>query len=89
MTNKYDRNAFLENLNTAVDQFVDHSYKKAITISHNDADGISCLHIIQNLLYKMKIDYDYFIYNRSFSWSFGRQKIAPKKALLSRKVFDK
>ena len=69
MTKKYDRNAFLENLNTAVDQFVDHSYKKAITISHNDADGISCLHIIQNLLYKMKIDYDYFIYNRSFSWS--------------------
>jgi len=69
MTNKYDRNAFLENLNTTVDQFLDHSYKKAITISHNDADGISCLHIIQNLLYKMKIDYDYFIYNRSFSWS--------------------
>ena len=69
MTNNFDRNNFLENLNNAVDQFIDHSYKKVIIISHNDADGISSLHIIQNLLYRMRIDYDYFIYNRSLSWA--------------------
>ncbi len=69
MTNKLDRNKFLEDLNNAVDQFVDHSFKEVIAISHNDADGISSLHIIQNLLYNMKLDYDYFIYNRSVSWS--------------------
>lgn len=69
MTNILDRNNFMENLNNAVDHFIDHSYKKVIAISHNDADGISSLHIIQNLLYRMRIDYDYFIYNRSVSWA--------------------
>ena len=69
MTNTPDKTKFLEALNNAVDQFIDHSFNHVITISHNDADGISCLHIIQNLLYKMHLNYDYFIYNRSVSWS--------------------
>lgn len=68
MTNTPDKTKFLEALNNAVDQFIDHSFNYVITISHNDADGISCLHIIQNLLYKMHLNYDYFIYNRSVSW---------------------
>ncbi|MFX1410196.1 MAG: DHHA1 domain-containing protein, partial [Promethearchaeota archaeon] len=68
MVKKPDKNKFLEDLNAAIDQFLDHSYNRVIAISHNDADGISSLHIIQNLLYKLNIDYDYFIYNRSVSW---------------------
>jgi len=68
MANSPDKTKFLEDFNNAVDQFIDHSFARVITISHNDADGISCLHIIQNLLYKMHLNYDYFIYNRSVSW---------------------
>jgi len=68
MTKKPNRAKFLEDFNHAVDEFTDHSYSRVINISHNDADGISSLHIIQNLLYKLKLDYDYFIYNRSLSW---------------------
>ncbi len=68
MTKKPDRAKFLEDFNRAVDEFSDHSYSRVINISHNDADGISSLHIIQNLLYKLNLDYDYFIYNRSLSW---------------------
>lgn len=68
MTKKPDRAKFLEDFNHAVDEFNDHSYTRVINISHNDADGISSLHIIQNLLYKLNLDYDYFIYNRSVSW---------------------
>lgn len=68
MAKKQDKNKFLEDLGTAVDQFIDHSYNRIIAISHNDADGISSLHIIQNLLHKLNMDYDYFIYNRSVSW---------------------
>ncbi|MFX0070635.1 MAG: DHHA1 domain-containing protein [Candidatus Hermodarchaeota archaeon] len=68
MSNKPDRNKFLEDLQNAVDQFLDHKYDKVIAISHNDADGISSLHIIQNLLYNMNIQFDFFIYNRSVSW---------------------
>ena len=54
MTKKPDKAKFLEDFNNAVDHFVDHSYPKIIAISHNDADGISSLHIIQNLLYQLK-----------------------------------
>ena len=68
MTNTPNKTKFLEILNNGVDQFIDHSFNHVITISHNDADGISCLHLIQNLLNKMHINYDYFIYNRSVSW---------------------
>jgi len=68
MADQPNRNKFLEDLNNAVDNFVDHSFEKIISISHNDADGISSLHLIQNLLYK-RYNYDYFIYNRSVSWS--------------------
>jgi single-stranded DNA-specific DHH superfamily exonuclease len=68
MTDKIEKAKFLEDFNNAIDQFIDHSFNHVITISHNDADGISCLHIIQNLLHKMNLDYDYFIYNRSVSW---------------------
>ena len=69
MTKEPDKVNFFEDFNNAVDQFNDHYYSRAIAISHNDADGISSLHIIQNLLYKLNIDYDYFIYNRSVSWN--------------------
>ncbi|MFX0187322.1 MAG: DHHA1 domain-containing protein [Candidatus Hodarchaeota archaeon] len=69
MVNKPDRNKFIGDLNNAVDQFVDLSFDKYISISHNDADGICSLHIIQNLLYRMNFDFDYFIYNRSVSWA--------------------
>ena len=68
MTHTPDKTKFLEDFNRAVDEFIDRSFAHIIIISHNDADGISCLHIIQNLLYKMHINYDYFIYNRSISW---------------------
>ncbi len=68
MANTQNKTKFLEDLSNAVDQFIDRSFTHVITISHNDADGISCLHIIQNLLYKMHLNYDYFIYNRSVSW---------------------
>ncbi|MFX1390883.1 MAG: DHHA1 domain-containing protein [Promethearchaeota archaeon] len=68
MTVKPNKIKFLDDLNNAVDQFVDQSFTHVINISHNDADGISCLHIIQNLLHKIRINYDYFIYNRSLSW---------------------
>ena len=69
MTQNLNRNKFLEDLDNAVDQFIDGSFNRVIAISHNDADGISCLNLVQNLLYKMNIDYDYFIYNRSVSWA--------------------
>jgi hypothetical protein len=68
MTKIPDKSKFLEDFNHAVDEFIDRSYTRVINISHNDADGISSLYIIQNLLYKLKMDYDYFIYNRSVSW---------------------
>ncbi len=68
MTVTPNKTKFLEDLDNAVDQFIDRSFNHVITISHNDADGISCLHIIQNLLYKMHLNNDYFIYNRSVSW---------------------
>ena len=68
MVKKPDKTKFLEDFNKAVDQFIDGAYSQVITISHNDADGISSLHIIQNLLYKINLNYDYFIYNRSVSW---------------------
>ncbi|MFX1365531.1 MAG: DHHA1 domain-containing protein [Promethearchaeota archaeon] len=69
MTKQPDNTKFFETFNNAVDQFIDRSFSHIVTISHNDADGISCLHLIQNLLYKMHIEYDYFIYNRSVSWN--------------------
>ncbi|MFW9896705.1 MAG: DHH family phosphoesterase [Candidatus Thorarchaeota archaeon] len=79
MTKKPDRSKFLEDFNNAVDEFVDHSYIKVINISHNDADGISSLHIIQNLLYKLHFDYDYFVYNRSVSWESYLKGILSKR----------
>ena len=78
MTKTPNRNKFLEDLNNAIDQFTDHHYEKVIVISHNDADGISSLHIIQNLLYRMNLTFDYFIYNRSVSWSNYLQGILSK-----------
>ncbi|MFW9864761.1 MAG: DHH family phosphoesterase [Candidatus Thorarchaeota archaeon] len=69
MTKEPDKAKFFEDFNNAVDHFNDQYYSRAIAISHNDADGISSLHIIQHLLYKLNIDYDYFIYNRSVSWN--------------------
>ncbi|MHA1475503.1 MAG: hypothetical protein ACTSQ5_09980, partial [Promethearchaeota archaeon] len=78
---KPDRTKFLRQLNTATDFFEDYSqtlYNNMIAISHNDADGISSLQIIQNLLHKMKFNYDYFIYNRSVSWSNYLNGILPK-----------
>lgn len=71
---------FLEDLNHAIDSFVDnsHNYNKVIVISHNDADGISSLKLIQNLLHKIHLEYDYFIYNRSSSWSNYLSGILPK-----------
>ena len=60
---------FMDDLENAVDTFVDNSFDNVVAISHNDADGISSLHIILNLLHKMGLPHDYFIYNRSLSWS--------------------
>jgi single-stranded DNA-specific DHH superfamily exonuclease len=78
-----DKNKFLEDFNNAVDNFIDHSFSRIVTISHNDADGISCLHIVQNLLHKMHLNYDYFIYNRSTSWE------TYLKGILSNRQTDK
>lgn len=69
MTTTPNKTKFMEAFNNAVDQFIDGAFTHIVTISHNDADGISCLHIIQNLLHQMHLEYDYFIYNRSVSWS--------------------
>lgn len=79
MTKKPEKAKFLEDFNNAVDQFIDHSFTRAVAISHNDADGISSLLLIQNLLYRMKIDYDYFIYNRSVSWKYYLNEILSKR----------
>ena len=68
MANNPNKSKFLEDLNNAADNFIDKSFSRVIAISHNDADGISSLHLIQNLLYKLHLNYDYFIYNRSLSW---------------------
>ena len=61
MTYTPDKTKFLEDLDRAVDEFIDRSFAHVITISHNDADGISCLHIIQNLLYEINKMDDVFI----------------------------
>ena len=82
MVKKPDRTAFLRDLEGAVEHFVDNSkrkYNNVILISHNDADGISSLQIIQNLLYKIKLSNDYFIYNRSVSWEHFLNGILPKR----------
>ena len=81
MAKKPNRNAFLRDLEEAVEHFIDFSkikYNNIILISHNDADGISSLQIVQNLLHKMKISNDYFIYNRSVSWENFLNGILPK-----------
>ncbi len=80
MINNPNRKKFLEALNNAVDEFIDHSYDKYICISHNDADGICSLNIIQNLLYRMNLNFDNFIYNRSVSWANYLEGILPKKS---------
>ena len=82
MAKKPDRLKFLEALDNEVDVFIDNSkniYNNIIAISHNDADGISSLQIIQNLLYKLKKNFDYFIYNRSVSWAAYLNGILPKR----------
>ena len=82
MVKKPDRLKFLEALDNAVDVFIDNSknvYNNIIAISHNDADGISSLQIIQNLLHKLKKNFDYFIYNRSVSWAAYLNGILPKR----------
>lgn len=82
MVKKPDPTAFLLDLEGAVDHFIDNSkskYNNIILISHNDADGISSLQIIQNLLHKIKLSNDYFIYNRSVSWEHFLNGILPKR----------
>lgn len=65
-----NRTKFLAALDQAVDHFIDGNFTKYVVISHNDADGISSLHLVLNLLHRTgRRDYDYFIYNRSSSWS--------------------
>jgi RecJ-like exonuclease len=81
MAKKPDRTAFLHDLESAIDHFIDYSkgkYNNIILISHNDADGISSLQLIQNLLHKIKLNNDYFIYNRSVSWEHFLNGILPK-----------
>jgi len=82
MVKKPDRLKFLEVLDNAVGVFIDNSknvYNNIIAISHNDADGISSLQIIQNLLHNLKKNFDYFIYNRSVSWATYLNGILPKR----------
>ncbi len=73
MVQQPNKEKFLSDLFNAADIFADdaNKYNKIVSISHNDADGISSLYIVQNLLHKMNIncEYDYFIYNRSVSWA--------------------
>lgn len=78
MSKTPDRKKFLADFNNATDLFIDLGFNNFIIISHNDADGISSLHIIQNLLFKMNFDFDYFIYNRSVSWADYLKGILPK-----------
>ncbi|MHA1148403.1 MAG: DHH family phosphoesterase [Promethearchaeota archaeon] len=69
MTETPNYNRFMEDFKSAVDNFMDHSFDKYIAVSHNDADGISSLHLIQNMLHRLGKEHDYFIYNRSISWA--------------------
>ena len=65
MSIKPNQKKFLADLDNAVDIFIDNSnnyYNNIIAITHNDADGISSLKIVQNLLYKMNLEQDFFIY---------------------------
>ncbi|MHA1749323.1 MAG: DHH family phosphoesterase [Promethearchaeota archaeon] len=81
MSIKPNRNKFLADLSNAVDNFIDNSngiIRKCIAITHNDADGLSSLKIVQNLLHKMNLEQDYFIYNRSSSWAAYLKGILPK-----------
>lgn len=81
MAKKPERNAFLRDLEGAVEHFIDYSHKNynnIILISHNDADGISSLQLIQNLLHKINLSNDYFIYNRSLSWKPFLNGILPR-----------
>ena len=41
MANTQNKTKFLADLDNAVDEFIDRSFTHVITISHNDADGIS------------------------------------------------
>ena len=81
MVQKPDEKRFLGVLDNTVDLFSDYSklyYTKVISISHNDADGISSLQLVQNLLRRMNLEFDYFIYNRSSSWANYLTGILPK-----------
>ena len=81
MAKNPNRTKFLQDLESAVEHFIDYSkskYNNIIIISHNDADCISSLQIIQNLLHKMNMSNDYFIYNRSVSWENYLNGILPK-----------
>lgn len=81
MSIKPNQKKFLADLDNAVDTFIDNSnnyYNNIVAITHNDADGLSSLNIVQNLLHKMKKEQDYFIYNRSSSWAAYLKGILPK-----------
>ncbi|MHA1726070.1 MAG: hypothetical protein ACTSXH_14755 [Promethearchaeota archaeon] len=79
MVSEPDLEKFLTELDNTVNQFLDYCGKNVILISHNDADGISCLHLLQNLLFKRHLEFDSFIYNRSVSWADYLKGILPKK----------
>jgi len=68
MNTKKDKKGFLSQLDYTVDNFLESKYERVISISHNDADGFSCSALIQNLLYKVQIPFEYYIFNLAQSW---------------------
>lgn len=68
MNVKKDKKKFLSQLEYLVENFLDNQYEQVISISHNDADGFSSSALIQNLLHKLQIPFEYHIFNLAQSW---------------------
>lgn len=60
---------FNESIELAAAAFVDAKPKKIVLISHNDADGIASLVLLQTLLAKKQVSVQHFIFNREKSWA--------------------
>ena len=75
---KKDKKKFLSQLEYLVENFLDNKYEHVISISHNDADGFSSSALIQNLLFKLQIPFEYHIFNLAQSWKNYLKEFFPK-----------
>ena len=65
----YMQGKFEQSIELAADVFSDFKPQKAYLISHNDADGYSCLALLRILLAKKGVPAQYLIFNRERSWN--------------------